>query len=70
MIVLIAILYFCFKIAKEYMEDIELRENARQQGYNTYYGSRGHRNVSDDSKVKSNITYKPIKVDNKYKYFR
>lgn len=49
-IVLIAIVYFGFKLFKECMEDAEHREWARRNGYDSYWSNTGKRNVKDNSK--------------------
>ena len=45
MILLIAILYFGYRLAKEASQDAQIRNQCRSQGYDTYPSSTGLRDM-------------------------
>ena len=45
MILLLAILYFGYKLAKESMQDAQIRNECRRRGYDTYPSSTGIRDM-------------------------
>ena len=50
MILLIAILYFGYKLAKEASEDAQIKNQCRIKGYDTYPSSTGLRDIKTGKK--------------------